>query len=614
MRRKSKILALVLLISLVYFPVIFLSITETRSCNPGPYFSISILAPNTNLARTQWGTIMLEQLPKIGIAVDIYDLTNWDDILSKTVNYSSGIIPTFAEGGYDILVTKQTTNLFWNPISSYTSDALIELGGRNYYQYTSVEFDQAIYNYSEAENKNEQLYWINEIQQILHEDLPQIAILYPERRYAHFENLTGVDALLWDTEAQPMNNWSMPDRTVLEYAVAEGFNRFHIHTYQMDYDYHWLHQIYNGLLERSIENDRNYTTWIAESYSSADGLTYEVVIKNTAVWADGTPLTTDDIIYNYNLVLEPELGAKDHFKYKRYWDNKSITKINDKEFLITFRKSMFYQETNLALNLIPKHIWEGVAPENHTAQAKEWAEQAPEKIFGAGPFTLAEYNAEKKFIHLTVNSHFEDWSGEAPKFTDVYIKNYPSKYYAMKALTKGEVQIVDAEFNPSLEELSIPGVTYSTVQNTTVEELAINCKHPYIGTGELCPIASPESGKAIRRAISAVVPRAIFIENLLNGYGEIGITAIPPIIDGFNGSIEPHEFSVLQGDFYMRQAGFVLMTWPPDNGLPFIVWMIIPFTIIAVITTIVIIFMVLSRKRTKREDEEKLVKKLEKVE
>ncbi|MHA1825837.1 MAG: hypothetical protein ACTSUA_04175, partial [Candidatus Heimdallarchaeota archaeon] len=74
--------------------------TPTKAANPAPFFSISILAPNTNPARNQWSTLMAEQLPKIGIGIDVFDHTGWSQISPRTWGYLGPYpIPSYAEGG-----------------------------------------------------------------------------------------------------------------------------------------------------------------------------------------------------------------------------------------------------------------------------------------------------------------------------------------------------------------------------------------------------------------------------------------------------------------------------------------------------------------------------------
>lgn len=55
---KKNILTMLIIASVMISPIY--GEMELNAENPGPFFSISILAPNTNPARTQWATLMVE--------------------------------------------------------------------------------------------------------------------------------------------------------------------------------------------------------------------------------------------------------------------------------------------------------------------------------------------------------------------------------------------------------------------------------------------------------------------------------------------------------------------------------------------------------------------------
>ncbi|HUT80590.1 MAG TPA: hypothetical protein VMZ29_05235 [Candidatus Bathyarchaeia archaeon] len=78
---------------------------ENINCaeNPLPFFYIDVLAPTSYTLR-QIPTLMVEQLPKIGIGVDIFDHTGWNQIIPRTWSYPGQYpIPPYDEGGFDIL-------------------------------------------------------------------------------------------------------------------------------------------------------------------------------------------------------------------------------------------------------------------------------------------------------------------------------------------------------------------------------------------------------------------------------------------------------------------------------------------------------------------------------
>ncbi|MFW9924532.1 MAG: ABC transporter substrate-binding protein [Candidatus Thorarchaeota archaeon] len=566
---RKMFLPVALVLTLVVMPVLS---SPAQAANPGPFFSISILAPNTNSARNQWATLMVEQLPKIGIAVDVFDHTGWAQISPRTWGHPGPYpVPTYDEGGFDVLFVGWSWSLDWDPTGLFDTPSITP-NGDNYYQYSNPEMDWAIGNYTQSFVLADRIEYAKDIQAILYEDVPEMTIVYSQSVYPFVEGFTGWDGLLWASAYQPMENWEIPGQTDFHYATPADFEDFLPLLYESVYDGYWLRQIYNGLVERDAANQRGYSPRLAESFSSIDGLTYNIELKSTAVWADGTPLTVDDVIYNFQLAVTPDLGGTGYSQNTIYWDNNSITKINDYEMSIEFLTPYVFQESNLDLDLIPKHIWESIAPADQASQAVEWTKNSPEKMFGAGPYMLEEFDATNQVMHLVVNPHFEDWSGITPKFTDIYFEFYGSKEGALSALASGNVDFVDNNFFASLDEINIPGVTYELVADPGTQEMGINMEHPYMGTGVLCPIASEDSARHIRKAINHIIPREIIVEEILNGIGTPGVTGMPNVAIGFDETLEPYEYSIDIALQHMKEAGFDITLTTEPTGLGLVVF------------------------------------------
>lgn len=547
------ILPLAILLCLSVTP--FLS-TQTQAAKPGPFFSISILAPNTNPARNQWATLMVEQLPKIGIAVDVFDHTGWAQISPRTWGHPGPYpVPSYSEGGFDILFVGNGWGLDFDPQGVFTSDGLTP-NGDNFYQYESTAMDNVIGNYSQAFVFADRMEYAKEIQALLLEDQPSIAIVYETSLFPHDEDLTGWDPLLWASEYQPMETWEIAGETEFHYATPADFEDFHPLLYESVYDAEWLSQIYNGLIQRDPTNNYAYGPRIATDFSSTDGLTYSVNINPNAKWSDGTAITVDDVIYSYELGVTASLGHTTYSFNTLYWDNSSVTKISDTEFTIEFLRTYVFQDGNLANTLLPEHIWGAIAPADHAAQAVSWAVDHPENFVGSGPYYLHDYDPTNQVIHLKSNEYFADWYGADPIFDDVFFEFYGSKEGALSALASGVIDMMDYNFKAMISEMNIAGATYTLVDDPGNQEMAINMYHPYIGTGELCPIAGTESGKHIRKAISHMIPREIICEEILEGLGIPGVTHWPKASVGFDEDLPYYEYSVNLALEHMKAAGF----------------------------------------------------------
>ncbi|MHA1185711.1 MAG: ABC transporter substrate-binding protein [Candidatus Heimdallarchaeota archaeon] len=597
MNQKYKKLFLVLTIIICLLFGSVLQIKNSEAANPEPFFYISILAPVTT-SRSQWSTLMVELLPKIGIGIDIFDHTSWSQIIPRTWDYPGPYpIPTYENGGFDILVVGWGWSLDWDPTGLYDTAGIVPFGD-NFYQYSNPEMDWAIGNYTATYTTANRIEYAKDIQALLYEDLPQITIFYPRSLYPYAEGFTGWDGLLWASSYQPMENWSLGSETEFHYGVPAGFDDCHIYHYESVYDAYWLRQIYNGLIERQ-PGTRQWGNRLATSFTSTDGLTWLVDINTEAKWADGTALTAYDVNYSYNLIINPNFGHQDLNFWETYIDHNTVNVINDYQVEFTFLQPYVFQESNLALDLLPEHIWNSILPEDHRTQAITWAASDPSKLLGAGPYYLEDYDGSSQIIHLKANEYFDDWSGVTPNFDDIYFEFYSNKEGALSALAAGALDMVDSQFSPQLAEVTdLPGVIYELVPDPGVQELGINMEHPYLGTGESCPIADEASANHIRKAISHMVPRDTIVKEILDGIGVPGVTGMPDVAVGYDDSLEPYEYSIQLAKNEMRAAGF---EFPEDivNSPTTIILGISSKSIICSLTLVVSLIVIVRYKNRK---------------
>ncbi|MGC9780962.1 MAG: hypothetical protein HZR80_17090 [Candidatus Heimdallarchaeota archaeon] len=564
---RRMVLPLAVLVCLSIMP--FLA-TPAKAANPPAFFTISILAPNTNPARNQWATLMVEQLPKIGIGIDLFDHCGWSQISPRTWGHSGPYpVPSYAEGGFDILFIGWSWGLdidFRGLFDSYS----ITPDGDNHYQYDSQEMDWAINNYSSSFVLADRIEWAETMQEILYEDVPAATICYQTSLYPHVTDFDTAswDPLLWASSYQDMSNWSIPDQTTFTYACPADFEDFHTYKTESVYDAQWTQQLYGGIAERAMPS-RDYVHYAAESYSSTNGVNYTVQLEPGIVFADGTPVTSEDVQYSFQLLINPLFEQPDLSFYKVYIANDTIVIIDDDEFKVDFIQPYVFQESNLGVDILPKHIWKLIEPEDQEAEAHRWAKNDIDdaKLFGIGPYRMDDYDEGNGVITLIANTHWTDWGGhEAQKFDKIIFQFWSNKEGALSALAGGTVDMVDSQFSPQIEEVPA-GVSYTIVEDPGSQEMGFNMLHPYLGTGELCPKASTESAKNIRKAISHMIPREVIVAEILNGLGSPGITPFPMGATGFDETLEPFEYSIAIAKGLMEAAGFVYETEETGIGL-----------------------------------------------
>src|SRR5689334_7437623 len=117
----------------------------------------------------------------------------------------------------------------------------------------------------------------------------------------------------------------------------------------------------------------NYETgaidgWLASGYTgSADQTEWTVTLKPGTEWSDGTPLTSDDVVFTINMLKThaPLLN----FSIPIKTEVASVDAVDDRTIKFTlnapdpfFIVSNLAGTTSQAIVPVPKHIWDGVDP------------------------------------------------------------------------------------------------------------------------------------------------------------------------------------------------------------------------------------------------------------
>jgi len=545
---------------------------------PEPVFFITILAPSSCPHPNSYAPILAEELPKIGIGIENLVMTSWPNLFERLWSYPGPYpIPNYTLGGYDVLPLKWSSSLDWEPLELFGSSYIVPYGD-NLYQYASLEMDWALANYSFSIDAQKRLFWGKKVQEILYNDVPACPLTHNYKQVFYDSALTGFDFALSFFAYQSIENWSIPKQTEFHIAVFDEFKSFHIFSVYSRTDLFWLRQIYTSLLKRDPMNHYFLSPNVASAINTTDGLTYTIYLNPDVVWADGTPLNASDLEYSFqNAQHRTSTDYNDCRRTKCVSSNFTINVLDEYTVEVTFEKLTPFPERNLDVSLIPKHIWAEIPPENQSQQALDWALSAPNKLIGAGPYYLYEYNESARVIHLKRNPYYVSWSGVLPKFEDLFFEYYDTSVSVINAISEGTIDFLyDPFFSLSFRDELPEGVSYSYLE-TSVGELVINNKHPILGTGEFCPIAGPQSALYVRKAINHAIDRALHSQSLEEPFGEPAATNCPKTASCFNETLEPPALDLQLAKEFMRKAGYNIPSEEPSVviGLTFPVFVTI---------------------------------------
>lgn len=247
--------------------------------------------------------------------------------------------------------------------------------------------------------------------------------------------------------------------------------------------------------------------------TSADGTIYNFSIRPNATWHDGTPVTSDDVIFTIDLIKSPaSLFPQD---IKDLWSQVEVVRLNDKTLQIRLPEPFAPFLDYATFGVLPKHILESV-PVDQLASAD--FNLSP---IGSGPYKferLITSGGQITGVSLVVN---ESYYTTPPFIEQVVFRFYPNSASAFDAYQQGEVlgisQITNDVLPAALQE---PNLSVYSSRMPQMGMVFLNLNNPSV---------SFLQQEKIRRALLLGINRNVIVSHILNGQA---IIADGPILPG----------------------------------------------------------------------------------
>lgn len=194
---------------------------------------------------------------------------------------------------------------------------------------------------------------------------------------------------------------------------------------------------------------------LAKSYEFTDGETLVVTLQDGTAWADGTPLTTDDVIYTYELAkTNSDINYSTLFDYIT-----SITATDDRTLEIKLNPERLnpgmVKNFVATIKIMPKHVWQ--EREGGETPLSQIVEMEP---LGSGAWKLMAQSPERIALERNDNYWGKDVYGlPAPKYFVHPI--FKSNDDGNLALQRGEVDY-SQQFVPQIWQMWEGGAPVGT--------------------------------------------------------------------------------------------------------------------------------------------------------
>jgi peptide/nickel transport system substrate-binding protein len=258
--------------------------------------------------------------------------------------------------------------------------------------------------------------------------------------------------------------------------------------------------IFDGLVARDADN-RLVPGLAAELPTvSPDGLTVTVKLRDNVLFHDGTPLTSADVVFTYEAVLNPKVDST----LRSDLDMLAAVEAPDPTtvvFRLRYPYAPFLQR--LTLGIVPRKALEG----QDINQA-----QFNRKPIGTGPYKFESWTPGDRLV-LTANDRY---FGGKPANRRVIVAFVADDNVRAQRMRAGEFDA--AELAPKLAAGFDGDAAYRVVRVPTADY-----------RGVMLPMGNPVTGDlAIRRALNLAVDRSAMVAGVLAGAGEPAFGPIPP--------------------------------------------------------------------------------------
>lgn len=255
---------------------------------------------------------------------------------------------------------------------------------------------------------------------------------------------------------------------------------------------------------------------MAESITpSDDGLIYNVILKEHLTFHDGSPVTTDDVIFTVTHAQDPTLKSP----LLGNWDGVAIERISEREmnFVLTKPYAPFIE--NLTMGILPHTIWDSI-----TTDEMPFSPYNSEPI-GSGPYKIRSITRNDSGIPESyILEPFKKYHGQHPLIETVSITFFPNEELLGEALI---AQTIDsaADLSPTTLEkvLEEPGAKehYTLYRSPLPRSFVL-----FFNQNENVVLRDI----AVRNALNVAIDKKQIVQEVLGGYG---MPLDGPLLPGF---------------------------------------------------------------------------------
>lgn len=303
--------------------------------------------------------------------------------------------------------------------------------------------------------------------------------------------------------------------------------------------------IFSGLIK--FDSQGNPLPDLAESFGvSVSADVFNVTIRKKALWHDGTPVTSEDILFTVDLMRNTEMPIPNDVR--ELWNSVEVIAFDALNLQFRLQEPFSPFIDYLAFGILPKHILGGKSPQEIINDSYNLAP------VGTGPYKFVELRTESGQITGVVIQAFEDYYLRPPWIEEFVFRFYSTTNDVLAAYRNGEVFGIGYIDPLSLDEiLSEPGLNVYTARLPQISIIIFNLDHnekPYFSDLEF------------RKALLMALNRSWMIDQALDGQAMLAHGVVFPGTWAYYDNVTRYDYDPDAAIEILREAEYRL----PPNG------------------------------------------------
>ena len=276
-----------------------------------------------------------------------------------------------------------------------------------------------------------------------------------------------------------------------------------------------------------------------------DGIALTYTIQPEATWGDNTPVTTDDVIFTYEVGAHPQSGISNAELYRRIT---GIDVVDDRTFVMHVDRVTFEYNSLADFRLLPAHLEreafeaDPVGYRNRTTFDTDTTN--PGLWFG--PYRITEVSSGA-FVVLEPNP---TWWGEPPQFERVVVKVVENTAALEANLLSGGIDMIAGELGLTIDQALAfekrHGANYQIVYEPGLvyEHVDLNLDNPIL--------ADPR----VRKALIMALDREALSQQLFEGRQPVAHTSVNPLDWVYAEDVPHYQEDLVAAGALLDEAGW----------------------------------------------------------